>query len=216
MLGAYAQAELSLREAIAVAERMGLHQVTAQAQHNLGLVLCKLRRLDEARQVETAAMRALDAQGNRRLSLTARNYLAQIEIEAGNFADAIALANEAIEMSGDMQSALSPYHATASMACRLSGDLEGALTHAKRSIELLAEHGRPEEGDVMNRLAFAHALRATGALDEAIRVITEAEIELLATAAKIQDPRWRTSYLEAVPENAETIALARELRAAAR
>jgi len=29
---------------------------------------------------------------------------------------------------------------------------------------------------------------------------------------KIQDPRWRTSYLEAVPENAETLALARELR----
>jgi tetratricopeptide (TPR) repeat protein len=214
MLGAYAQAELSLREAITVAERMGLHQVTAQAQHNLGLVLCKLRRLDEARKVETAAMHALDAQGNRRLALTSRNYLAQIETEAGNFTAALALANEAIEMSGDMQSALSPYHATASIACRLSGDLPGALTHAKRSIELLQEHGRPEEGDVMNRLAYAHALRATGAVDEATRVATEAETELLATAGKIQDPRWRTSYLESVPENAETLALARELRGA--
>ena len=42
ILGAYARAEHSLRESIVIAERLGLHQVTAHAQHNLGLVLAHL------------------------------------------------------------------------------------------------------------------------------------------------------------------------------
>jgi serine/threonine protein kinase/tetratricopeptide (TPR) repeat protein len=210
MLGAYPRAELSLREAIAVAERMGLHQVTAQAQHNLGLVLARLGRLDEARDVETEAMNALDDQGNRRLSLTARNYLALIEIDAGLYARALAHVTDAIETGGEMQSALSPYHATASTACRLSGDTTGALAHGARALELLELHGRPEEGDIGIRLAYAHALRASGAADEAVRTIRTAETELLAMAAKIQDEQWRTSFLEAVPEHAETIQLARD------
>jgi len=208
LLGAYSRAEHSLTEAITIAQRMGLHQVTAHAQHNLGLVLARLGRVDEARTVETAAIRALDAQGNRRLALTARNYLAMIEIDAGNFAEALRLATEAIEDGGDMQSALSPYHATASTAYRLAGDTAGALAHAERALELIRVHGRPEEGEVAFQLAYAHALRASGALDAAARVIGEAAAELHATAAKIQDPQWRTSFLESVPENAETLALA--------
>ncbi|HEX5061945.1 MAG TPA: protein kinase [Kofleriaceae bacterium] len=212
MIGAYPQAEQSLREAIAMGERMGLHQVTAQAQHNLGLVLCRLGRLDEARAVETAAMRALDEQGNRRLAITARNYLGIIEIEAGNFAEAIRYVTDAIDNGGDMQSALTSFLATASTACRLSGDNAGALSHAKRALELIALHGRPEEGEAAIRLAFAHALRASGQHEESLAAIRSAEEELLAAAAKIKDERWRSVFLESVPENAETIALARAWR----
>src|SRR5690606_11011430 len=137
------------------------------------------------------------------------NYLALIEIDAGNFDEALRLVTEAIDSGDDMQSALSPYHATASMACRLAGDTAGALAHANRSLELSQTHGRPEEGDAALRLAHAHALRASGALDEAARASGEAEAELLATASKIRDAHWRASFLESVPENAETIALAR-------
>jgi tetratricopeptide (TPR) repeat protein len=212
VLGAYVQAEISLREAIGIAERMGLHQVTAQAQHNLGLVLARLGRLDEAREVETTAMHALDAQGNRRLALTARNYLALIEIDAGNFAKALAVVTDAIETGGDMQTALGPYLATASTACRLAGDAAGALAHSRRSLELIAIHGPPEEGEASIRLAHAHALHATGAHAEALAAITSAEAHLLGLAAKIQDEKWRTNFLEAIPENAETLRLARAWR----
>jgi eukaryotic-like serine/threonine-protein kinase len=209
ILGAFARAERSLNEAIAVAERMGLHQVTAHAQHNLGLVLARLGRLDEARTVEVAAISALDAQGNRRLALTARNYLALIEIDAGNFVPALRIVTEAIANGGDMESALSPYHATASTACRLAGDAAGAMAHASRALELVRIHGRPEEGDVAIRLAHAHALHASGAVEDAARVIGNAHDQLLEAGAKIRDATWRQSFLEAVPENAETIALAR-------
>ena len=212
MLGAFARAELSLREAIAIAERMGLHQVTAQAQHNLGLALTRQGKVDEAREVESTAIRSLDAQGNRRLALTARNYLALIEIDAGNFTTALRHITEVIAECGDLQSALSPYHATASTASRLAGDPAGALAHATRALELVRVHGRPEEGDSAIQLAYAHGLHATGALADAARAIADAETHLLDSAAKIQDAHWRASFLEAVPENAETIALARAWR----
>jgi tetratricopeptide (TPR) repeat protein len=209
ILGAFPRAEHSLREAIVIAERLGLHQVTAHAQHNLGLVLARMGKLDEGREIETQAIRSLDAQGHRRLALTARNYLALIEIEAGNFAAAMQSITEAIENSSDMQSAVSPYYATASMACRLAGDNVGALAHATRAVELVKQHGLPEEGHIAIQLAHAQALHATGSLDEARRVIGEAAKEVRATAEKIQDPAWRASFLEAVPENAEVITLAR-------
>jgi tetratricopeptide (TPR) repeat protein len=212
VLGAYPQAELSLREAIMIAERMGLYQVIAQAQHNLGLVLCRLGRLDEAREIEVTAMQALDAQGNRRLALTARNYLALIEIDAGNFEKALGHVSDAIETGGDMQTALGPYLATASTACRRAGDLAGAMAHAKRSLELIAIHGPPEEGETAIRLAHAHALHATGAHAEALAAITEAEAHVLQLAAKIQNEKWRACFLQAIPEHAETLALARAWR----
>lgn len=209
ILGAFPRAEHSLREAVIIAERLGLHQVTAHAQHNLGLVLARLGKLDEGREIETQAIRSLDAQGHRRLALTARNYLALIEIEAGNFTAAMQSVTEAIDNSSDMLSAVSPYYATASMACRLAGDTAGAVAHATRAIELVKEHGVPEEGHIAIQLAHAQALHATGAIDDARRVIAAAAEEVRATANKIQDASWRASFLEAVPENSETLALAR-------
>jgi hypothetical protein len=65
------------------------------------------------------------------------------------------------------------------------------------------------------RLAHAEALHATGAHDAARRAIAEARAHLLAIAARIADPGYRTSFLEAVPENARTLALARSWLGAA-
>jgi hypothetical protein len=60
------------------------------------------------------------------------------------------------------------------------------------------------------RLAHAEALHATGAHDAARRAIAEARGRLLAIAGAIADPDYRRSFLEHVPENARTLALARE------
>ncbi|HEX8114382.1 MAG TPA: hypothetical protein VF516_41920, partial [Kofleriaceae bacterium] len=59
------------------------------------------------------------------------------------------------------------------------------------------------------RLAHAEALHATGAHDAARRTIAEARARLLAIADTIAEPSYRTSFLDAVPENARTLALAR-------
>jgi hypothetical protein len=59
------------------------------------------------------------------------------------------------------------------------------------------------------RLARAEALHAIGAEAAAHAAIGEARTWLHAVAAKIPDPAYRASFLEAVPENARIIALAR-------
>ena len=58
------------------------------------------------------------------------------------------------------------------------------------------------------RLAHAEALHATGAHDAARRAIAEARARLLAIADRIADPEYKHSFLQNVPENARTLALA--------
>jgi hypothetical protein len=58
-------------------------------------------------------------------------------------------------------------------------------------------------------LALAEALHATGDLEAARRTIAAARTHLLAIAGKIPDPAYRQSFLDDVPENARTLALAR-------
>ncbi len=58
------------------------------------------------------------------------------------------------------------------------------------------------------RLARAEALHATGAHDAARRAIADARTRLLTIADKIADPAYQASFLECVPENARTLALA--------
>jgi tetratricopeptide (TPR) repeat protein/predicted Ser/Thr protein kinase len=209
MLGAYAEAEASLREAIAGATRIGLHTVTAQAQHNLGLALARRGRFDEARRIEAAALAAFDAQGNRRLGAAAHNYLAMIEILAGNPRDAIDHAQRAIDYAVDKPAALCVYRGTLSTAHRLAGNAAAALAEATRAIELVDTHGRPEEGEAAIRLAHAEALRAAGNLDDAQRAIAEAHSRLVAAAEKIGDLERRRAFLEDVTEHAEIRRLAR-------
>jgi hypothetical protein len=59
------------------------------------------------------------------------------------------------------------------------------------------------------RLAHAEALHATGAHDAARHAIAGARARLFAIAGRIADPDYKTSFLENVPENARTLALAR-------
>jgi hypothetical protein len=58
------------------------------------------------------------------------------------------------------------------------------------------------------RLAHAEALHATGAHDAARQVIAAARAHLFTVADRIADPHYRQSFLENVPENARTLALA--------
>ncbi|HWO22542.1 MAG TPA: protein kinase, partial [Kofleriaceae bacterium] len=59
------------------------------------------------------------------------------------------------------------------------------------------------------RLAHCEALHATGAHEAARRAIAAARDRLFAIAGRIVDPGYRQSFLEVVPENARTLALAR-------
>jgi tetratricopeptide (TPR) repeat protein len=209
MLGANVDAERSLRESMTIATRIGLHQVTAQAQHNLGICLARIGRIDEARQIERAAMAAFDAQDNRRLCAFARHYLAEIELTAGNADAALAYAREALAIDADQPSFHCVYRARIASAHLLAGNATAALDEATQGMQLMETHGRPEEGEMVVRLAYARALHANGKLDAARKVIEDIVRSIDAAAARIGDATLRQSYLDGVPEHALALSLAR-------
>ncbi|HEY5921866.1 MAG TPA: protein kinase [Kofleriaceae bacterium] len=212
MLGANLAAERSLRDAIAIATGIGLHQVTAQAQHNLGICLARTGQIAEAREVEHAALAAFDSQGNRRGCAFARHYLAEIELAAGNAEAALRYGREAVELDAEQPGFHCIYHARIATALLLAGDAHAALEEATTAMQLMDTHGRPEEGDAHVRLAYARALHATGSHDDARTAIVDAEQRLQAVAAKIGDAELRRSFLEVVPDHALTLSLARAWR----
>ena len=89
------------------------------------------------------------------------------------------------------------------------GDVSEAAAAAREAMELLEELGGIDEGESLVRLVHAEALSASGDFAGARRMIATARERLLERAAKISDPAWRASFLERVPENARTMALAR-------
>ena len=82
-IGAYAEAERALRDALEVGTRLGLHSVVATAKHNLGRALQARGLLDEALAIETEALESFHAQGDRRLEGASRCYLSNILLERG-------------------------------------------------------------------------------------------------------------------------------------
>lgn len=212
MLGANAEAETSLREAIAIATRIGLHQVTAQAQQNLGVALGRLGRLDEARDAERAALIAFETQENRRQCAFARNYLAEIELAAGNAEPALTYAREALVVDADEPGFHCVYRARIAAAHLLAGDTAAAVDEATQAMQLMEVHGRPEEGEMVVRLAYARALHASGDLTAAREVIADIEQRVTTASARIGDAALRQSFLDAVPEHAVALSLAKSWR----
>ena len=206
--GAYAEAERTLREALIEADRLGLTGVSPSAKENLGMALAGQERWDEARVVAVEAVEAFRAQGNRRMEAGALIYLA---LMLGTWGDL-----EAAEREARAALAVDPpppirAHALATLADVLlrRGDHAAALTAAREASDLLDTLGTLEEGEALVRLIYAEALHAS-ADRRAASAILDARDHLLDRAAKIRDPILRRSFLERVPENARTIAWARE------
>jgi serine/threonine protein kinase/tetratricopeptide (TPR) repeat protein len=212
MLGANAEAEKSLRESIAIATKIGLHQVTAVAQQNLGVALVRLGKIDEARDAERAALAACEAQQNFRHVASARNYLAEIELAAGNAGAAIDYARAAIADDSERPGFHCVYRARIASAHLLAGDTVAALDEATQAMQLMDAHGRPEEGEMIVRLAYARALHASGDIAHARTVIADTVARITAIAARIGDPTLRQSFLDAVPEHAVALALEKAWR----
>jgi len=96
---------------------------------------------------------------------------------------------------------------TLRLAQRRAGEALAAAEDAVSRCTAMGGCGMFRGGFV--RLAHAEALHATGAHDAARRAIADARTHLLAIADRIPDPDYRQSFVENVPENARTLALAR-------
>ncbi len=205
-IGAYAEAERWLRQALEGGLRMGLQNVVATAKHNLGRALQHQGRIDEAATIEQEAVDAFVAQGDRRLESAARTYLASILAARGDLSQAEAQLRQALQT---VQAASRPTLLAELAGVLLSQRRPGeALIAAREGFDLLESLGGVEEGESVVRLMIAETLRATGDLDGARTAIHSARERVLSRAAKITDPSWRSMFLESLPENARTLALA--------
>jgi len=209
-VGGYAEAEVALRDALASARRMGLFNVVATAMNNLGIALARLGQLDEAMRVEAEAIHLAGLQGDQRIVGASRHYLALIHQLRGEHAQAeqeALMATEVLRVAPPLRA-----HALATLGqVRLNqGRTRQARKAAQEAIRLLEKLGGIEEGETTVRLVDAETLYACGEVDAARAAITVAVARLDERAGKIKDRHWRRSFLERVPDNAQTLNRAEE------
>jgi tetratricopeptide (TPR) repeat protein len=209
-LGAWNEAESVLRASLARARRLGLISVEYNALHNLGYVLFRLGRIDEAREIETDCARVFEQKGDGRTAGGSRLYLAMMALETNALDEARAEVERALALLADTPP-LRPYALAVLVFVNLAQKrIEEARAAALEAGELANALGAMEQGEAYVRLAVAEALRAAGDVEGAKQAITTARARLVERGAIMSEP-IRESFFQRVPENARTFALAEEL-----
>jgi predicted ATPase len=206
-MGAFDEAEAALRDAAVAAKRMELANLVAVAKHNLGRAVAQRGALELALQIESEAIAECEAQGDLRMAGASRMYLAMIHAAGGDY-DAAAKEALAAIAQLDKSPPIRAY-ATATLASiRLAqGDLQRAFQHATAAMADLNLLGGIEEGESFVRLVHAKTLAASGDKVGAAMALRSSRDRLLARAANITDDTQRKTFLQAIPENRETLAL---------
>jgi tetratricopeptide (TPR) repeat protein len=214
-LGAYAEAEHTSREALAASQELDLVRPGFAAAINLGYAVAEQGRLDEAIAIERDVVARLAEGTEPRFESAARLYLAYALQKAGRHVEAERQAARAVELAEripPLRAYALAMHARALTAC---GEPGRALEAGRRAAELLESLGGVDSGEGFIRLVHVEVLFASGAQAEALSAIAQARAWLVARASKIGDLAWRARFLSAVPENAQTMALAERWLASA-
>jgi tetratricopeptide (TPR) repeat protein len=211
-LGVYARAETTLRAALAAAERLGLATVASPIRQNLGLVLALRGSLHEARATETSALDMALEQGDAHVAALSHAYLAQILVMARNYWAAEREARAALELIEGDPSASSYALAMLASALLGTGKRVEALDTALEAVATVEKLDTAAEEDAHARLVHAEARWENGDVDNARLSIARAASRLRARARRIGDRSLRRSFLENVPVNARTLALAHAWR----
>ena len=206
LLGA-PEAEDVLTEGILESERAGLPMQAATHRQNLGLVLAWRGRFTEALSVERASIDTFREAGDRRFEAASHVYLSTILEASGDFESAEAEAHVALDMSESYPSRRATAYGALAAALLGQGDYGAARSFAEKGLAIVEELGALEEGEEKLRMTYAASLDALGDGDRAREVREDAQRRLRERAARIRDPRWRESFLENVPENAQLLAL---------
>ena len=210
-VGAVEEAEEALTSAIPVAHALSLIRVVTIMKQNLGRVRRLQGRFAEAVALHEEAVAVFSGQGDRRLECYGRCYLALAKAGMGQSAGAVEEAKRAVVAGEPLRPAHACALATLSLVSRNVEAPEVALAHAQAAQGVLEELGGLEDAESLVRLAYAEALDAAGHASSAKEAFRQAVAALEAAADKLSDAGLRRSLLARVPENARTIARAREL-----
>jgi hypothetical protein len=91
-----------------------------------------------------------------------------------------------------------------------AGETELAVQEAGEASSILNHLGTLPEGDADTRYTLALVLRASGRVEESRSAIHAAVDRLIRRSSGIPSPEARRRFLEEVPANAHTVALANE------
>jgi tetratricopeptide (TPR) repeat protein len=209
LLGLFEEAERVVKEAIELQSRSGHDGPHPWTGYNLGLlgkIYMEGGRIADAVRVMADAVQISEAVQQADLLTLVRNYEAELLMHTLNPAADLARA-ERVLMVNLAESRTAALHRSAALALSLlallrrkQGRLGAAATHSTEAIEYLERHGdmpalRTEE------ILFSHhlVLRSLGREDEAVKFLARSRSVLQRKARRLQNRRFRTSFLRAVP-----------------
>ncbi|HSQ66109.1 MAG TPA: protein kinase [Polyangiaceae bacterium] len=199
--GALDEAEEALVPTLRVAESLGMARIIAIFKQNIGLLRLWQGRIEESQQVQREAIAAFEAQGDVRLTVHSKLYMASALAAAGDRAGAVEIASAALAASEPLPPAQASALATlADLELSLGRHAE-ALEHATRAYELLERLHGLEDSESLVRITYVEALAACGRAEEARSLLIDAFESLHARAAKLKRADWRRSFLQLVPDN---------------
>jgi tetratricopeptide (TPR) repeat protein len=209
-VGAYERVVEVVGAVLSVSETMALDRETALGNLNVSVAWAALGRTAEALACVERALALYTATSNQRYRAEGLVVRAGILAATGDLDAAAASAREAVEVAAPFPSTTPRALALLAVIELRRGHGDVALTLARDASEKLAALGSILEGGALVRLAYARALRASGAVEEAKAAITEARRRIMRSAELIGDEALRRSFLERVSEHAETLKAAEE------
>jgi tetratricopeptide (TPR) repeat protein len=208
-LGAHAEAEVAARAALAEAEHLGVTHAAVQAKHALGLALARQDKLAEAVSTLREALATYTSAVDQYMDGMTRVYLAEAYRRRGDLDAAEREASDALLLLAAFPTFILLARASLADVLLAQGRTAEALDQAQQGFDFLTAIAPVEEGDAYVRVVHASALHVEGKHEDARAAIAAARARLLDSADRIGDEDWRRSFLENVPENARTLALAR-------
>ena len=208
--GAWAEAERVLRRSLAEAEGLELAEVVASAEGELGVVRARCGDIDEGLRRGRAAIEGLTALGDVRQQCAVHTAFASVHFDRGALEEAAAEVRSALRLASASKASRAHALSVLSQIHLARGAPEDALAAARDAYATLEELGALEEGEARIRLAHAEALDASGETERARVIISAARSRLVQLAGRFTKLKLGASFLEDVPENARTLARARE------
>jgi eukaryotic-like serine/threonine-protein kinase len=164
--------------------------------------------LDEAHAVVSRTLAAWQARGFSAYEGPGHRILANVLVRRGEPAAAEREARAALPRLAFLPLERAAATATLAAALLAQGRAAEALTAAEDAMAQYEALGAFGYRGALARLVHVEALEAAGDHAAACRALAAARDRVIANAGKIADPELRRSFLEAVPENARTLALA--------
>jgi tetratricopeptide (TPR) repeat protein len=203
-VGRIADAEATLRRALAITLEMGTVRTTTIVTQNLALAVLFAGRPEEALQLAEDAERMAREQDAPRIAGAAVLYQARALLASGDAAEAHRRAERAVVALADVPPTRA--YALGVVAEARLALAEPAVELAASAVALADQLGGIDEGDAYVRWVLARALIATGA--DASAVIGNALDRLSVVAARISDADGLAAFWDGVPEHRALRALA--------